>query len=625
MDKRKKTLFTIITYSIPFAFFILLEFGLRLSNYGHEYPLFVEDPVDNNYLYMNRDVSLRYFSDAEFATVGQYDVFRKTKDKNTFRVVVQGASTSAGFPYNHSLSFPRLLEQKLQFAYPEKNIEVINTSMSAVNSFTLLDFADEIIAQSPDLVLIYAGHNEYYGALGVGSSQKIGGSYFFTSFYLKFKNFKTLQLLKNIIASFSSKPKSIEEGQTLMDRMVENEGIPYDSDAYRQGIDQYRSNISKLLKKYQRAGVEVLISTLVSNLRDHEPFKSDDTSEYNAIRSYENGLYKEREGDYSNSLKSFTEARDYDLLKFRAPTAIQEVIIQMASEFDIELVQLEGEFTKNSPNGIIGKSLLLEHVHPNIEGQKIMANVFFNHVASRLGPNSIATSNFQFNYTKLDSMHGQILVSQLMTKWPFTERKVVNVETETDQNAGAELINKLISNEVTWVQAMDIAFLKALESDHPEALKLAKSLRQEYPHVLQPYVLLAKSYERLGQINLAAQTLLTVPRELSTIEVAEELMRIYVRSGDFNLAMKYAKEVSRVKVNNNNKLKVLALEDINNAGIGTSGINELINSTERDLLVRASGALIFIERSDIASDLLLSLDKKYPNNPDITDLKKQLK
>ena len=42
--------------------------------------------------------------------------------------------------------------------------------MAAVSSYVLLDFADEIIAQQPDAVMIYAGHNEYLGIGGVGSS-----------------------------------------------------------------------------------------------------------------------------------------------------------------------------------------------------------------------------------------------------------------------------------------------------------------------------------------------------------------------------------------------------------------------------------------------------------------------
>jgi lysophospholipase L1-like esterase len=627
MDRKRKRLFTIITFSIPLLFFIFLEVGLRMFDYGQEYPLFVEDPVDDQYLYMNREVSLRYFSDQEFATVGQYDVFTKNKDSNTFRIVVQGASTSAGFPYNHSLSFPRLLEQKIQYAYPDKKIEVINTSMSAVNSFTLLDFADEIIAQAPDLVLIYAGHNEYYGALGVGSSQKIGGSYFFTSLYLRFKSYKTLELLKNIIVGVSSKKGDSTDGETLMDRMVATEGIPFNSSLYDQGILQYKSNMAKLLSKYQKAGIKTYLSTLVSNLHDHKPFKSDENGEYNAEERFNQGLELESESDYNESLLAFSEARDFDLLKFRAPSGIENQIPLLAEEYGAELIDVNKVFAQNSPNGIIGKSLLLEHVHPNIEGQKLMADIFFETIRQSevLGQTNNSIVNFKYNYTELDSLHGKTLVEQLMTKWPFTNKvKVVNRDVINDTETDL-LVNQLIGEEVTWVQAMDIAFKRELERNPSEALRLAKSLNQEYPHVLQPFLLIAKSHEKLGQIALAEEVLSSIPRQLASVQVSEELLAINIRSGRFVTALKYAREVARIKPNNNTKLNTLALEDITNAKIATDNLGELIATEELGLLIRASGALIYIQRSDIANDLLLGLNKKYPNNVEIKELIQQLK
>ncbi|MDC2888862.1 SGNH/GDSL hydrolase family protein [Psychrosphaera algicola] len=89
---------------------------------------------------------------------------------------MQGGSTAAGFPYGRFGSLQGMLEQRFKRTYPHKNIEVINTAMAAVNSYTLMDFVDEIIEIEPDLILIYAGHNEYLGVMGVGSTfAAIGG------------------------------------------------------------------------------------------------------------------------------------------------------------------------------------------------------------------------------------------------------------------------------------------------------------------------------------------------------------------------------------------------------------------------------------------------------------------
>lgn len=63
----------------------------------------------------------------------------------------------------------------------------MNTSLVATNSYTIRDMVPEILEQQPDMVIIYSGHNEYYGALGVGSSQSLGRYPMVTNFYLRLK------------------------------------------------------------------------------------------------------------------------------------------------------------------------------------------------------------------------------------------------------------------------------------------------------------------------------------------------------------------------------------------------------------------------------------------------------
>jgi len=48
-----------------------------------------------------------------------------------------------------------------------------------------------ILEQRPDLILIYAGHNEYYGALGVGSMENLGTSRTIVNFVISLEKFKT--------------------------------------------------------------------------------------------------------------------------------------------------------------------------------------------------------------------------------------------------------------------------------------------------------------------------------------------------------------------------------------------------------------------------------------------------
>ena len=67
--------------------------------------------------------------------------------------------------------------------------------MAAVNSYTLLDLVDEIIAIDPDAVLIYAGHNEYLGYLGSGTALTGRRSREATRLHLALKSWGLYELL----------------------------------------------------------------------------------------------------------------------------------------------------------------------------------------------------------------------------------------------------------------------------------------------------------------------------------------------------------------------------------------------------------------------------------------------
>jgi len=126
---------------VPFIIICLIEFGLRLFHYGNNLNLFIDYNADKDYLVFNPDASKRYFTDESFATTGNHELFKKKKDKNTIRIFVLGESTTIGYPYFHNGSFHRWLQYRLEHNFPDKNFEIINLSLTAVNSYTVLGFA----------------------------------------------------------------------------------------------------------------------------------------------------------------------------------------------------------------------------------------------------------------------------------------------------------------------------------------------------------------------------------------------------------------------------------------------------------------------------------------------------
>ena len=68
-----------------------------------------------------------------------------------------------------------------------------------------------------------------------------------------------------------------------------------------------------------------------------------------------------------------------DALRFRAPEDINDIIARLCRKYDnAHLVDTRAAFEAASDHGIIGKSLLLEHVHPNLMGYALMADAFYH-------------------------------------------------------------------------------------------------------------------------------------------------------------------------------------------------------------------------------------------------------
>ena len=83
-----------------------------------------------------------------------------------------------------------------------------------------------VLEKQPDLIIIYAGHNEYYGALGVGSVETLGDTRFIVNTVIWLNRFKTFELLRDVVKSVSgwfSTP--IKTDGTLMARMSQRQLI----------------------------------------------------------------------------------------------------------------------------------------------------------------------------------------------------------------------------------------------------------------------------------------------------------------------------------------------------------------------------------------------------------------
>ena len=303
---------------------------MRLTGVGALEPLFIPVEAAPGFLQPNPAAVQRFFPDPRRAPDVSIDTtwFPAAKAPGTLRIFVQGESSAAGFPYGRWASPAALLQQRLQRAYPDRNVEVINTGMAAVTSYVLLDFADEIIAQQPDAVVVYAGHNEYLGIGGVGSSLASARSPTLARGIVKLRRLHLYRALERAfgIARVRRPTRSPARDGTLMSRVAAERSIPLGSPLYEQGLAQFRGNLARLLQRYRAAGVPVFIGTLASNERDQPPFASapPEAGENSALVRFERARQLEASGDHAAARAEYLAASDRDELRFRAPQAFND-------------------------------------------------------------------------------------------------------------------------------------------------------------------------------------------------------------------------------------------------------------------------------------------------------------
>ena len=266
--KRNPKWFYFVVILIPVTLIILLELLLNIFNHGHDFKTFVKiSDQFENYKFFNPKLPLKYFGNSANTPSVIADGFKIDKEKNTFRVFALGGSTTAGFPHPPNGSFPRLLKEMLSDKYPEVDFELINLGVSAINSITIRDLIDDVLLEDPDLIIIYAGHNEYYGALGPASN--ISGRYnlFLKRVFLDLKQFRTVQLIENLIGGTISIFKGENSsGKTLMSEIAGEKLVPLGSEEYNSGIEQFEANLSYILESCKEDKIPIMIGTLASNL-----------------------------------------------------------------------------------------------------------------------------------------------------------------------------------------------------------------------------------------------------------------------------------------------------------------------------------------------------------------------
>jgi lysophospholipase L1-like esterase len=548
-SKRPPKWFYAVSILLPVVFLVLLELFLRIINYGYNFDQWVS--VGEGKYITNSDIGRKYYTSGAFNPTTSEDEFNIHKTANAFRVFVLGESSAEGFPYSPMGSFPRYIRRRLELVYPNTPIEVINLGMTAINSYTLLDLLPGVLDEKPDLILIYAGHNEYYGALGVGSVQSFGSSRTLIKLMMRLNDFRITQLVRNSMAwalSLLSSEKNTPSG-TLMSRMAKDKYILLNSKVFNAGLEQFKENMTDILKMIKDKGVPVILGRLVSNVKDQKPFISVTTPGYpTADQAYQEAENESTKNHFSEADSLFKLAKDLDALRFRAPEEMNKIIEDLGLEFHDAVVPIDSIFDAASPDGIVGDNLLVDHLHPNVTGYQLMGKAFYDRMEregflpktgkSRVPygeQDSLTRANFVF--TKLDSIIGNDNITLLKDNWPYVQKNKVmsefHEEDFVDLLQPKDLTDSIamykIEGRISWTDAHLLAAATYLKRDDiNNYLKHIDVLLYQYPALKDFHTLLTYFYYR-QKMDLSDYT-------------SKRVGLIQLHMGDYDDAIKYLTE-----------------------------------------------------------------------------------
>ena len=411
---------------------------------------------------MNPQVDLAYYGKTELSGP-EPRPFRLPRPDNVYRIVICGGSTVIGFPYPAEVAFPRHVEVLLEAQNPDVDVEVLNCGVTSINSFSVADLVDQCLAVQPDLVVVHTGHNEFYGPGGAASKAlNLSPSLIRTTFRLR--RWRSVQALS------SSMSPAGDMNEDLLDVLPANLSIPFDSPVVKQAEQNLESNLMLLKQRCQKAGVELLLTTVACNLRDQSPMKtvwpeelsgrdkdrcsvllreaeilteagedelalvklkeSSQICEEYALTQFRLGQCHESLGDTAEAFRCYRLAADLDGCRFRSPSHFGSVVKGVAGqEPHCQFLDTENAVNRASAFAAPGFDFFLEHVHYNQEGHAALADILAKYIQTEcrglvwdesLIPNH-AERRALLGWIPEDDLLAYSLAIQVLQTGPFAE------------------------------------------------------------------------------------------------------------------------------------------------------------------------------------------------------------
>ncbi len=350
-----------------------------------------------------------------------------------FRVFVLGASSVQGFPEPPCFAIPASLRAWLERAAPDRTVEVevVNAGVVATTSFAVLEIAEEIVEYSPDVIVVYSGHNELHGVWGAASALQVGGgSRALTRAAASFRRLRTARLIRRLVRGGGSASADAEPSGELIELIAGGARVRPDGPEHALAEANLAANLADLVALARAADVGCVLATPASNLHGLSPLATGD-----ADADFARGRDLAAAGDLPAARVALRAARDRDPLHFRACDVLCDVVRSAARDGsevggDVALADVERRLDEADAAGVAGDDLFGEHVHPTPKGVveigRLLADaVLQTRAAARLGasrplpgPGEVTPAEL-LGYGPLDELRTAAILRTFYDQSPF--------------------------------------------------------------------------------------------------------------------------------------------------------------------------------------------------------------
>jgi tetratricopeptide (TPR) repeat protein len=380
-------------------------------------PLFVRNEAENVYeTAVNRQAFFRPES------------FSLNKEPKEFRIFCLGGSTVQGRPFAIETSFTTWLELGLKAADSSRTWQVVNCGGVSYASYRLALILEEVLTYQPDLVIIYAGHNEFLEDRTYGHIKEQHAPFVFA--LETASRLRTFTLLRDVILRAWGPPPEPREDRPLLPEEVEArldyqgglEQYQRDLQWRKDVLKHFRFNLRRMVSLGREADVPVWLADPVCNLRDCPPFKSqhrdglgpEQLRQWEALRRKASEFYKtdmrmateclqqalrlddqfaglhydlakcyETLGLTAKAREAYLRAKELDVCPLRILEGMNQAIHDISRRTGATLIPVRADFCQRDRYGIPGAYLLVDHVHPSVPGHQLIAALILDQMMAQ--------------------------------------------------------------------------------------------------------------------------------------------------------------------------------------------------------------------------------------------------